>query len=157
MTRTTHRFVWCADSHHRSVFLYFMMTFVVSGCSAQTEDACLDALDLQCVPAYAPSYEAIYNNLLSQSCGAPGTGSVCHGAQGLKGGLDLSDLSRSYDSLLGLSDGAKRVLPGDPACSTLVARLESSDPMMRMPVGSAQLSLGERCVVRKWIAEGAAR
>ncbi|HTU63848.1 MAG TPA: hypothetical protein VMF89_35530, partial [Polyangiales bacterium] len=129
------------------------------GCAASATEAqqsCVEALDLQCAPAYAPSFEGIYTNLLSKSCGAPGTGNVCHSAEGLKGGLDLSDIERSYNSLLGTGGGAARVLPGDPTCSVLVARLESTDPATRMPVGST-LSVGERCVVRKWIADGAAR
>ena len=137
-----------------------MMLSVVGACTAQVEPAeqsCVESLDLECTPAYAPSFEAIYNNLLSKSCGAPGTGSVCHSAQGKQGGLNLADVEHSYESLLGVSGGRARVLPGDPTCSVLVARLESSDPTTRMPVGSAQLSVGERCVVRKWIAEGAAR
>ena len=143
-----------------SKVFYCVLTSIVCACTSPIdagEQACVEPLDVQCTPAYSPTFDAIYSNLLSRSCGAPGTGSVCHSAQGMQGGLDLSELDRSYESLLGLGGGGVRVLPGDPACSVLIQRLESEDPMTRMPVGSAQLSLGERCVVRKWIAEGAPR
>ena len=131
----------------------------VASCGAEAEDmtACLDALSLDCAPAYEPSYDAIFDNLLSKTCGSASTGNVCHFGSNTQTGLSLSDRGLSYDSLLGLSGSRPRVMPGNPSCSLLVQRLESDDPMFRMPVGRAQLSLGERCAVRRWIADGAKR
>ena len=132
------------------------------GCAGTTESSstCLEALELDCTPAYEPSYDAIYDDLLSKTCGAASTGSVCHfgpTAREAQGQLALSDRDQAYDSLLGNTDGRVRVRPGEPECSSLVQRLESDDPAFRMPVGSAALSVAERCVVRQWIADGARR
>jgi hypothetical protein len=137
-------------------------SLAIVGCAASTEgsESCLEELDLECTPAYEPSYDAIYENLLSKTCGAASTGSVCHygpEASSAQGGLALSDPEESYDGLLGRAGSHARVKPGEPECSTLVQRLESDDPAFRMPVGQAALTLAERCAVRQWIANGAQR
>jgi hypothetical protein len=48
------------------------------------------------------------------------------------------------------------VIPGDPGCSEVVRRIESSDEEYQMPPGD-KLSEGERCAIRRWIAGGAVR
>jgi len=117
---------------------------------------CLEALPLDCEPTFAPTFEAFYRNQISTTCGASSTGSSCHAGPDGQGGLVLADADGAYDYLLGDIDGRARVIPGDPECSILVQRLESSDPDFVMPLGMP-LSAGERCAVRQWIANGAER
>ncbi len=120
---------------------------------ADDELACLDALDLDCSLTFAPNFRSIFDNRLQTTCGA--AGSSCHGDDGAQGGLVLTDFDDAYDALLeGDGDRGPRVIPGDPECSLLMIRLETSDAALLMPVGS-QLPEGERCAVRQWIAEGA--
>jgi hypothetical protein len=118
---------------------------------------CIKPLSLDCTPTYEPTYDAIYDNLLRPTCG---TSSVCHygpTADKAQAGLVLSNRDDAYDYLLGMMDGRARVVPNKPECSILEQRLESNDPNFRMPSGGAQLPLGDRCVVRQWIANGAKR
>lgn len=119
---------------------------------------CVAALELNCTPAYPPTFEAIYQDILSPTCGSSATGSSCHygPAQSTAAGqLALSDRKAAYDALLGIGGAEPRVIPGNAACSELVKRLESSDPQYRMPLGTMQLSEARRCAVRQWIANGA--
>lgn len=113
-----------------------------------------------CTPAYPPSYDAIFDNLLRKSCGSSATMGSCHYGPEVataKGGLVLSDREMTYDLLLGAAGGHARVEPGDPECSLLVQRLESDDVAVRMPLGGDPLPANVRCVVRQWIKDGAER
>ncbi|MDD9936702.1 MAG: hypothetical protein OXT09_24030 [Myxococcales bacterium] len=119
--------------------------------------ACLEPLDLDCAPTFAPTFEGFFDNQLSTTCGSTGTGVSCHGPDGAQGELVLDDADTAYDQLLGPgTDGEPRVIPNDPECSPLIQRLESDDPTFVMPVGG-KLSDGERCAVRQWVANGAQR
>jgi cytochrome c len=111
---------------------------------------------MDCQPAFPPTYTELYDNLLGETCGGPSTGSSCHGREGKKAGLVLSDRTEAYDYLLGMIDGRSRVAPAKPECSLLEQRLDSDDPGFVMPPG-AKLSAAERCSVRQWIAGGAKR
>lgn len=126
-------------------------------CAAETSDgaACLEPLSTDCSAVWS-DYNDIYDNLIVPHCGGPGTGSSCHGAEGLKAGLDLSDRERAYQSLLGELDGHARVIPGNPECSELVRRLEATDPTQVMPPGR-QRPAEQRCSIVRWIADGAQR
>ena len=79
---------------------------LLNGCNGTTDVAaldggsCLDTLPRDCQPLW-PNYDAIYDNLLVKRCGAPGTGTACHGAEGAQAGLVLSDREGAYDALLG--------------------------------------------------------
>jgi hypothetical protein len=125
--------------------------------SGDAGKTCIAPLSLDCQEAFPPTYPMLYQNLFLKTCGAPSSGGSCHGPNGAKGGLVLSDSDGAYDQLLGIQGGRVRVVPNDPECSMLEARLESTDPAVRMPLGSTPLSEGVRCAVRKWIASGAAR
>jgi hypothetical protein len=72
----------------------------------------------------------------------------------MQAGLVLLGRDEAYDHLLGETDSRARVVPGDPECSLLVQRLESTDPQFVMPVGM-RLPEGQRCAVRQWVAAGA--
>jgi hypothetical protein len=100
----------------------------------------------------------LYDNLFVKTCGSPGTGAACHSADGKQGGLVLADIDTAYDMLLGTDGGHARVVPGNPECSVLVERVESTDPAFRMPLNSDMpLSDGLRCAIRQWIQNGATR
>lgn len=125
------------------------------GTGGSGED-CLDPLSEACDLAFAPTYDAFYDNLLNRTCGASSTGSSCHGPDGGMAGLYLHDREMAYDYLLGRVDDRARVIPDDPECSVLVHRIESTDPDFLMPP-TARLSDGERCAIERWIATGAKR
>jgi Planctomycete cytochrome C len=118
--------------------------------------ACLEPLSLDCQVATQPTYPELFNNILLKTCGSPTTGASCHAPAGSQGGLVLSDMTQAYDYLLGNMGGRARVIPGDPECSIVERRLESTDPNFGMPPGG-RLSEGLRCAVRQWIANGASK
>jgi hypothetical protein len=118
--------------------------------------SCLAPLSLECRPSFEPAdFEQIFENVLRPSCGSSASGTQCHGAEGRQAGLVLADRDEAYASLLGEDDGRPRVIPGDPECSMLIQRIETSDRRLRMPLNSDPLSEGQRCAIRLWIAEGA--
>lgn len=123
-----------------------------AGTAAQ---ACIAPLSLDCQVAFPPQYSNIFNNVFLTTCGSPSSGTSCHGPNGKQGGLVLAESAAAYDNLLGQIDGRARVVPFKPECSILEQRLESTDPMVRMPRGSGALPDGVRCAVRQWIAQGA--
>jgi Planctomycete cytochrome C len=117
---------------------------------------CVADLPATCAPAFTPTWTNVYANVVRQSCGGVGSGTSCHAPEGKQGGLELSSSDISYASLLGELDGRPRVLPGDPACSILMERLETDDEELRMPGGESQpLSAATRCAVQQWIEQGA--
>ena len=91
--------------------------------------------------------------MISQRCGASDSGNTCHGKNGNpKSSLKLTDASTAYQELM-----AGRVIAGDAHCSPLMERLESDDPMQRMPYGENKLGAGLRCAFQQWIEKGAPR
>jgi hypothetical protein len=117
---------------------------------------CVTGLTADCAASYAPpTFDAIFTNVFQTSC-AVGTG-TCHTSDFGAGGIVFADESASYATLLGADGGTAYVLPGDPGCSTLMKRLESTDPNYHMPKGPTSLSAGDLCTIVQWIANGAAR
>jgi len=113
---------------------------------------CVENLNTNCAPLHAPPiYSTIYREIILKQCT---TGTVCHSAAGAMGGLVLDNADDTYDALLGVKGGTKRVLPRDPACSPLMLRLTSRDPNYVMPQGSRLLD-SEICDFVLWIKEGA--
>jgi hypothetical protein len=115
------------------------------------EPKCVE-VDLNCVPAYDPTFSNIHKFVISQSCAAAG----CHSAKGVDG-LSMSTEAEAYQGLVEGVGGEPRVLKGDAACSELTERIESDDPARRMPFMGKKLSAGDRCAIEKWIAAGAAQ
>jgi hypothetical protein len=117
---------------------------------------CVAGLTAECAATYAPpTFDAIFTNVLQTSC-AVGTG-TCHTADFGAGGIVFADESDSYATLLGADGGTAYVLPDNPGCSTLMKRLESTDPSYHMPRGPTSLSAGDLCTIVQWISKGAAR
>ncbi len=118
------------------------------------EGACVQGLDLSCQPLYEPRFEEIFARTLQPGCGIGGAS--CHSTQGQQAGLVLAEVDAAHAALVGADGADSLVVPGDPACSELVRRIEAVDLARVMPPG-ARLSQGERCAIERWIAEGAAR
>lgn len=114
-------------------------------------DACAQVLEESCQPQYSPEYDLIFNRTLVSSCGV--AGGSCHATEGAQAGLVFAEADASYDYLTG---AGALVVPGDPACSTIVKRLEAPELARAMPPGS-RLSEGERCAIEAWIRNGAER
>ncbi len=108
-------------------------------------------VDPTCTPRYQPTFTNLYNNTLRDSCGSQS--SVCHSAQGRRGGLSLESAATAYAELT--AEGLGRVVPGDPACSEVIVRLHGSGESYLMPPGSP-LPAADRCAMEQWIAGGAA-
>lgn len=118
-------------------------------------DECI-SLPETCSPTLSTDYNTIYSSVFSTSCGTATGVMTCHGSAGNQGGLSLSEPNAAYSALLSGAPHA-RVVPGDPACSPLMARLTASDPNVRMPKNSAPLGEGVLCAIQSWIREGASR
>ena len=138
---------------HGVGFTVLTLSVVVLGCSDTGGESavCLDPLPTDCVPLYEPTYDNVFEQTFK---GCSVGGSACHSEQGAKGGLVLSDKELAYTSLLNPPATAPRVIAGDPECSSLVHRLESTDNAVVMPPGNP-LSASERCAIEQWIRQGA--
>ena len=77
----------------------------------------------------------------------------CHQGGKPKGGLHLDTLAGALKG--GKSDGAA-IVPGDPARSSLLARIRSDDPDEMMPPKGHRLAAGDVALIEQWIKEGAA-
>jgi hypothetical protein len=124
--------------------------------AATTDPPCVAGLTASCQATYdPPTFDAIFTNIFQSSC-AVGTG-TCHTSDFGAGGIVFANESDSYATLLGSNGGTAYVLPNDPGCSTLMKRLESSDPSYHMPRGPNSLSAGDLCTIVQWISNGAPR
>jgi hypothetical protein len=146
----------------RTTELAIALAVAVGGCTgsngsaAATDPPCVTGLSTSCAATYSPpTFDAIFMNILQPNC-AVGTG-TCHTSDFAAGGIVFENESAAYGTLLGADGGTPFVLPGDPGCSTIMKRLESSDPTYHMPKGPTFLSEGDRCTIIQWIGEGAAR
>ncbi len=129
------------------------------GCGSEADidpPACLAAPPtVDCRSDFSPTFDEIFDRVLSQTCAT--AGASCHGPAGAQGGLAFTDADSAYDQLLGISNGRARVVPGDPPCSRIMVRLESVGEPWQMPPGGMPIPTGQRCAMRRWIAEGALR
>jgi hypothetical protein len=115
-------------------------------------------------PNLEPTLSSIQANIFNMSDSSGRLACIqCHTDQGRVAagpGLVLLD-GRSYQQLVGVPSvgrpGATRVIPGDPANSYLVRKLEGRDINgERMPRGTGPfLTEGQMLVIRKWISDGA--
>jgi hypothetical protein len=133
---------------------WWMLAVVVGLCACKT-DECIK-VSAECAPLYQPSFDQLFSRTLQPTCATGG--SSCHGPTGKKGELVFDTAENAYGQLVGRSgpNGEVRVVAGDPGCSLLVVKLESSDAKIQMPPGSP-LEAGERCAIIQWIANGAKR
>lgn len=113
---------------------------------------CLAALELECTPLYPPTFDNIYDRLIDDTCAI----SACHSPASNAGNLAFGDADAAYQRLLNDDGADPLVIPGDPECSMLIKRLESTDRDFVMP-SRTPLSANERCAIRQWVANGAER
>jgi hypothetical protein len=138
------------------IVLALLMTACSGGGSGAADPPCVPDLTASCAATYAPpTFDAIFTNILLPNC-AIGTG-TCHTSDFGAGGIVFAVEDASYATLVGKDGGVPYVLPADPGCSTLMKRLESSDPSYHMPRGPNFLSAGDLCTIVQWISEGGAR
>jgi hypothetical protein len=133
------------------VALGLLLTSACGSDDEETEPGCIDVpatCDAQITPEYPQLYQQIF-----RSCAQAG---ACHAADNPQGGLDFSDIDRSYALLRGLEGGRPRVEPGNPGCGKLVVRTHSVGKPWQMPPGTP-LTPFEQCSIRQWIENGAAR
>jgi mono/diheme cytochrome c family protein len=90
------------------------------------------------------SFATDVNPILQGNC------TVCHGADGSSGGLDVSN----WSGLMAGGQSGAVVVPGAADSSLLVERISSSDPSWRMPAGGA-LTAEQIGRIQDWIDEGA--
>jgi hypothetical protein len=125
---------------------------LASACSSsndEDENAKCVVVSLDCQPIVSPpTFAALYENIFQPSC-ASGSG-ACHG-DAVSAGLDMRTIDSAFTGL------SMRVKPADVGCSTLEKRVESARSTFRMPPGPTPLSDAQRCAIRQWIANGAAR
>ena len=77
---------------------------------------------------------------------------ACHAGDRAMGGVRFD----SRESAIAKSaSGHIPMVPGDPAASESIARMRSTDPRRRMPLGQKPLTDAEIAVVEQWITEGA--
>jgi hypothetical protein len=127
-----------------------------AGCGSGSGPSCVAGLSLDCKPLFdPPTYQVLFDQIFQPTC-ATGVG-TCHTADAAKNGLIFADADAAYELLLSPTNAAPRVKSGDPACSLLMIRLESTDPGFRMPPGPTPLLEAARCAIAQWIAQGAQR
>ncbi len=76
----------------------------------------------------------------------------CHGGVRQSGGFSLLF---PEDALSPTESGKPAILPGDPANSELIKRIEHHDPEYRMPLDAAPLSKSAIKTLKNWIKQGA--
>jgi hypothetical protein len=143
----------------RTTELALGFSFVCAACSTSSsasdpDPPCVAVPDAGCAATYAPpTFDAIFTNIFQPNCSV-GTG-TCHTSDFAAGGIIFANETAAYSILLGADGGTPYVLPANASCSTLMKRLESTDPSYHMPRGNVALSGGDLCTITQWIDQGA--
>jgi hypothetical protein len=109
---------------------------------------------------YAPTYEAVWREILLPSC----AWEFCHGGSGLS--LDLESKALGYETMVNFPAGGAdckdtglvHVLPGQPEKSLLYLKITNPPCGKRMPLlygTTGQLDPREVEQIRSWIERGA--
>jgi hypothetical protein len=115
-------------------------------------------------PNLVPTFASVQREIFEapDQSGRPACTS-CHNATLSRfNGLDLSH-DVAYANLVNAASrsksGAIRVIPGDPANSYVIQKLEGAAGIVgaRMPFNGPYLSPGQIAVIRRWIENGAAQ
>ena len=77
---------------------------------------------------------------------------ACHGPETRQAGLRLDEPAGATGVIEG---GGRAIVPGDPDASSILARITSPDPDIRMPPEGPPLDSAEVDAIRRWIAAGA--
>jgi hypothetical protein len=111
------------------------------------------------IHTYAPTFAAIYDEILQPTCALP----FCHAGTGDY--LELFSRQGSYAALVGVpaqgpcaSTGLLRVAPGHPASSILYLKVTNPPCGAKMPMlygNAGTLDAREVAQIEEWIARGA--
>jgi len=131
---------------------------LTAGCSAEPErPECIDLPDT-CSSQFPPgtvTFDILFNDILNRKCATTGN---CHASP--QGGLDFTEVDRSFDLLVGNVGGKARVKTGgglqNAECSELVVRTNDLGKEWSMPPGTP-LDPPDRCAIRQWVEAGATR
>jgi len=124
-----------------------------------SDDASDDGSDDDVVHTYAPTFTAVYGEIISPVC----AGLFCHGA-GDTGNLSMTTQPVAYSSLVGVAAhgpycadaGLLRVDPGDPDASLLYLKVTNPPCGAKMPPGYfPYLDARETAQISEWISLGA--
>ena len=142
--------------------LAFALLASTAACSssrapAASDDTPVDAGD-DGAPSYAPTYHAVYTEILSQSCFL----GFCHSGQE-SDYLLLDSEADGYKSLVGApaqgplcsGTGLERVAPGRPDESLVLLKITRPPCGSRMPYGRTPLTSRQIEQIGQWIACGA--
>jgi len=77
---------------------------------------------------------------------------ACHGPETRQAGLRLDEPAGATGVVEG---GGRAIVPGDPDASSILARITSPDPDLRMPPEGPPLDSADVDAIRRWIAAGA--
>ena len=112
---------------------------------------------------YAPTFNAVYNEVLQSNCAV----AFCH-IGSLNNSMALDDQATAYTSMVNVEAAGiycmgmgKRVAPGDPAASLLVNKVDPPDggiPLCGEPMpGSSRTPLDAKQIaqIKSWITMGA--
>ncbi|MFO7825246.1 MAG: PSD1 and planctomycete cytochrome C domain-containing protein [Cyclobacterium sp.] len=129
------------------IYIIYLLCILLSSCSEKPSSGlALDSGD-------QVSYNFHVRPILSDNCFA------CHGPDENKreAGLRL-DLAESAFEALKENPDAHAIVPGKPAASEVVKRLESTDEteMMPPPESNLKLSAEDKEIIKNWIKQGAA-
>ena len=107
-----------------------------------------------------PTLQSIQDNVFAPICAACHTGPASNDVADLPSAMDLTSLSMSFTSLVGVETlqvpGLDRVVPGNPDNSYLIEKLEDMPSVgMQMPFGLPPLDQATIDVIRQWISDGA--
>ena len=107
-----------------------------------------------------PTLESIQNTVFTPICSGCHSGPTSGAIGDLPSGMDLSDVTASFNSLVDESSlevpALFRVDPGDPDNSYLIHKLEGTQAVgVRMPAGGPFLQQETIDVIRDWIEQGA--
>jgi hypothetical protein len=132
-----------------------------------------DTIKLTCAPApavaggcdpltlFGGTYDRIQKQIFNQSCAVSG----CHDSQSQQGNLLLETgasltnlLNVNPDNIAAANAGWKRVIPGNPAHSYLLQKVEGNFPGPgfggRMPLNRPKLNKTLRQIIEHWIQNG---
>ena len=126
-----------------------LFALLSTGCSGD-DGSCIE-VTADCAPLYQPTFDNVFSRTLQPTCGI--AGASCHASEGAQGGIVFDTIDQSYQLIV--TDRAL-VDTTDIGCSDLLRRTESTDSSFVMPPGG-QLSEAERCAIRQWVDNGAAR
>ncbi len=113
------------------------------------------------VAGVQPTLLSIQDNVFTPLCSGCHSGPASNDVADLPSGMDLSSLSLSFMSLVGVSSlqdgGVERVNSGNPDDSYLIQKLEGTASVGgQMPLGGPALDQVTIDVIRQWISDGAA-